>query len=310
MKLCLLALPLASAFMVPTAPMHRVAPAVRTAPLAKMSLVSSLKDSVVPANVDQTSSNVVGLQMVGWGIGAIFIPKLMLETLFACSISGATVPLMRGMGLGMLTGGIRNCNGGDAAAAMDGVIFYGMWTYLLKGALAAGTFGGYTSMIITWNALVALSCARRMGGIWSTATKLDTSTLSSLLPRDNKLSLRNVVGAQLLGWALICTFFQPFFFGPLLLNIGAVGKGAAAAAHAAQLAITASGIGVANFIIAGRNFGGSDADAAANGAVIFGGYGIISLIAKNAGLFTGSLMTACSLWNLAVAAYCVKEMLD
>ena len=216
--------------------------------------------------------------------------------------------MMRAMGLGMLSGGVRNCNGGDAAAAMDGFIFFGLWTHLLRGAGAAGTLAGYTPAITLINALCALSCARRMGGLFDTITKADTGLLSSILPRDRKLSLRNVLGAQLLGWGVMGAFFQSVMFGPLLMNVVTTGK--AAAASGAMLAMLGSGIGIANSIMAGRMFGSNDADAAANGAFMFAGYGIIGLLAKRAGIWTGSVMTACSVFNLAVSAYCVKEMLD
>ena len=92
----LLALPLASAFMVsPLAPSH-AALAMRAAQPAKMSLVSGIKDSILPKNADQTAANVVGLQMVGWGAGAIVVPNLMMQTIFATTLTGAPVLVMRG----------------------------------------------------------------------------------------------------------------------------------------------------------------------------------------------------------------------
>ena len=48
----------------------------------------------------------------------------MMNTLFAANPTGATVWMMRAMGLGMLSLGAKTCGGSDADAATTGLIFY------------------------------------------------------------------------------------------------------------------------------------------------------------------------------------------
>jgi len=271
---------------------HVRATVITARPLA-MSIVDDVKSEVVPSSgLDQTLRNVMGLQMTAWGVGSLFVPKLMMDTMFATSLGGASIPLMRATGLCSMALGAKTSSGSDADAAMQGFLFFGMWTHLLRGS----GWGAYTSYLILWNAACALSCARRQGGLFDTVTKLDTGALSSILPRDNQLSTRNMLGVQLLGWGVMSLFFQNFLTGGRLIN-GAVNS------------VVVAGCGIANTLLAGRVFGGSDSDAASTGLVVIGGYGVIGYLAKTAGLFTGSWMTATVAWNLLFAAYCLKEKL-
>ena len=195
----------------------------------KMGLVADIKDAVLPSNTDSTLRNVMGYQMTGWGVGATVCPALMMNTLFAANPTGATVWMMRAMGLGMLSLGAKTCGGSDADAATTGLIFYGAWYKVLTaaavvsgtGKAAAATLGGYVTMIATWNLLCALSCARRSGGLFKTLTTLDMGPLDAVLPKDTKLSTRNIVGMSVSFWGVLGLFFQasarpPFVSPPAL----------------------------------------------------------------------------------------------
>jgi len=167
-----------------------------------------------------------------------------------------------------------------------------MWYNLIKNS----GFGGYAPQIMLWNAACALSCARQQGGLFATVTKLDTGALSSLLPRDRKFSLRNVLGLQCLGWGVVSLFFSSLLTGPRLIN-------------AAVSSTMVAGTGLAHILLGGRVFGGSDDDAATVGIVTIGAWGVLAYLAKSAGLWSGSLLNVVMAWNLAFAAYCIKEKL-
>ena len=318
----------------------------------KMGLVADIKDAVLPSNTDSTLRNVMGYQMTGWGVGATVCPALMMNTLFAANPTGATVWMMRAMGLGMLSLGAKTCGGSDADAATTGLIFYGAWYKVLTaaavvsgtGKAAAATLGGYVTMIATWNLLCALSCARRSGGLFKTLTTLDMGPLDAVLPKDTKLSTRNIVGMSVSFWGVLGLFFQAsarppfclppgpsarparplrppapplvpphrsrslvpptassqdFFFGAKLLNV----------ASTPLLAMSATGIAIANLLLGGKIMAGSDSDAATDGAVLFTGYFLISYLATAAGVFSGAWMSFLPYVNLATAAYCLKEKL-
>ena len=274
----------------------------------KMGLVADIKDAVLPSNTDSTLRNVMGYQMTGWGVGSTVCPALMMNTLFAANPTGATVWMMRAMGLGMLSLGAKTCGGSDADAATTGLIFYGAWYKVLTaaavvsgtGKAAAATLGGYVTMIATWNLLCALSCARRSGGLFKRVTELDLGVVDSVLPKDTKVSTRNIVGANVAAWGLICWKFQDFFLGSRIVAGGATPL---------MTSVILPGIALANLLLAGKIFAGSDKDAATNGAVILGGYGVIGYLAAKAGVFAGTWMGWLPLVNFALAAYCVKELL-
>ena len=106
----------------------------RTVSPLKMGLVDDVKNSVVPADTSETLRNVMGWQMTGWGIGCTAAPAYMMTTLFASSISGPQVPLLRAMGLALLALGARVTGGSDDDAALSGLVFYGAWYKLLTAA--------------------------------------------------------------------------------------------------------------------------------------------------------------------------------
>ena len=121
-----------------------------------------------------------------------------------------------------------------------------------------------------------------------------------MLPKDTKVSTRNIVGANVAAWGLICWKFQDFFLGSRIVAGGATPL---------MTSVILPGIALANLLLAGKIFAGSDKDAATNGAVILGGYGVIGYLAAKAGVFAGTWMGWLPLVNFALAAYCVKELL-
>ena len=99
---------------------HVRATVITARPLA-MSIVDDVKSEVVPSSgLDQTLRNVMGLQMTAWGVGSLFVPKLMMDTMFATSLGGASIPLMRATGLCSMALGAKTSSGSDADAAMQG----------------------------------------------------------------------------------------------------------------------------------------------------------------------------------------------
>ena len=62
-------------------------------------------------------------------------------------------------------------------------------------------------------------------------------------------------------------------------------------------------------LLASRVFGGDDNDAAANGVVFFGGWAVLTYLAKQAGTMTAANTNLLILWNAASAALCLKQLL-
>ena len=67
--------------------------------------------------------------------------------------------------------------------------------------------------------------------------------------------------------------------------------------------LTAGGA-LTNLLLASRVFGGDDNDAAANGVVFFGGWAVLTYLAKQAGTMTAANTNLLILWNAASAALC------
>jgi len=225
----------------------------------------------------------------------------MMSTLFGATVSGGNLAMLRGLSVTNLVLGTAICKGSDADAAKTGFLFFAAWTQFLKAAVSAGTFNAYTGSIIAWNTAMAVITARRQGGLWKTVTSLDTDSLSSVLPSgDIDLSPKNVVGLQLSAWGVISTFMPGFLFGSKMLGMKMDPIGT----------VTASGLGLGNLLLGGKVMSGSDKDASAVGAVVLGAWAVIGYAGKSAGYFTGKYMAATTIWNAAMAAYCVKNLLD
>ena len=135
----------------------------------------------------------------------------------------------------------------DDDAALSGLVFTGRGT-LLTAAAAAGISAGYTTTIATWNLLCALSCARRSGGLFKRVTELDLGVVDSVLPKDTKVSTRNIVGANVAAWGLICWKFQDFFLGSRIVAGGATPL---------MTSVILPGIALANLLLSGKIFAGS-----------------------------------------------------
>ena len=206
--------------------------------------------------------------------------------------------MMRGLALGNLALANRFTSGSDADAAATGFVWFALWWNTLKNAVAAGTLGGYMGMVTTWNMLCALACARRQGGLWNTVTDADTKILDAHLPRDYEISTRNIVGFQMLGWAIAGLFF-PATMGAKL-----------GMASTALTNVMGTGLAATNLVLGGRVLGGTDNEAAANGVVYFGGWAVLLHLAKGAGTLTGANLGLLVLWNAASAAYCAYKLAD
>jgi hypothetical protein len=263
----------------------------------QMSLVDSLKESVVPANQDKTLRNAVGYQALAWGIAGIAAPAFVQSKFLGVTATATTNTLVRGLGWSNLALAGRITSGSDSDAATTGVIWFSLWYWALKNAVAAGTYGGYASMLVTWNLAMAVVSARRNGGIWNSITSADGKLLDEVLPVDYEVSTRNIVGMQAWAWGIGGLFFPAKVFG----LFGVV----------TNPLISALGVGnaITNLVLGGKIMGGTDDDAAANGVTFFGSWGILTTLGIGAGIFTGQYVSLIAMWNLAMALYCATKLL-
>ena len=165
------------------------------------------------------------------------------------------------------------------------------------------------------------------------ATNVDVDVVSSVLPRDQKASLRNFVGIQALGWAISGIFFSsaltstlgaprvtprarpftptcpvPHHTAPTLTAL-APPPLLTGLASTKMISFLTAGGALTNLLLASRVFGGDDNDAAANGVVFFGGWAVLTYLAKQAGTMTAANTNLLILWNAASAALCLKQLL-
>ena len=73
-----------------------------------------------------------------------------------------------------------------------------------------------------------------------------------------------------------------------------------------MIAFLTAGGALTNLLLASRVFGGDDNDAAANGVVFFGGWAVLTYLAKQAGTMTAANTNLLILWNAASAALCLQ----
>jgi len=194
--------------------------------------------------------------------------------------------------------GAKVCRGTDSAALADGFIFFGAWAMLLNCAHKASVMGGYTNKVMLFNAAMALVAARRSGGLFSKLSRFDVDSVSNMLPSKANFEAvaakKNLVGLQLFGWGAAAYLCK-------CCVLGANGLGMACSPVTKYVA---SGLAVANLLLAGRVLKGSDEDAAAVGLVSFAGWAAVAYFAKSSGAWTGAYLLAGVAWNTAVAAYC------
>lgn len=123
---------------------------------------TDLLSGLLPRDYDTSLRNVVGGQILAWGVMGMFFPAFL-----ASLIGFGVTPLISALGLGcaasnLVLGG-RVLGGSDDDAAANGVVFFGGWaalTYLAKGAAVIN--GANLNLLILWNAAVAGYCAYKM----------------------------------------------------------------------------------------------------------------------------------------------------
>jgi len=175
---------------------------------------------------------------------------------------------------------------GDRDAAKSALLWLGGWYYILKGST------GVAGKTATVCGLLALSAARRCGGLWNAATSLDTDQLSAVLPQNRDASFQNIVGAQMMLWGF------GLWFAPDMIMSNIIGKGSVPS-------VLLKGLAINNLVLGGKVMSGSEDDAKTNGLLFFGGWAAISLLAKNAGYISGQYALPVLAWNAACAAYTV-----
>lgn len=235
-----------------------------------------------------------GYQALAWGVGGLFAPAFMTTEILGQTVCATSTLCMRGIALGNLALAGRFTRGTDSDAATSGLIWFALWYNTLKN-VGFGT-SGYVPVLATGNAIMALVAARRRGGLWKSITTADTELLDTLLPRDYKTSVRNVIGMQMSLWGLAGLFFPTALAATLGL------------AMSPFVSALTAGNAVTNLVLGGRVMGGSDEDAAANGVVFFGGWATLVYLAKAAGTLTGANLNLLIVWNGACAAYCAWKL--
>mmetsp|Transcript_51109 Transcript_51109/g.143240 ORF Transcript_51109/g.143240 Transcript_51109/m.143240 type:complete len:307 (-) Transcript_51109:408-1328(-) len=301
LKLALLALASgATALKLPTVP-QRIR--VRTARV-RAPVVQALPDFADAFTVDEltkkTTRNVVGLQATAWGALSLF-PGKAASMMGMAALNPLETLVMQGSALALLGLGMHIRVGSDGDASQTGFLFFASWSYLMRnaGGVMSGTMFQVSTLV---NTIMAVAMARRQGGLWKTVTSLDTDGITSILPRNDAINVRNVVGIQCLFWGLIGMFQSSFLFNTIMGATGA--RGAAAVCSG----ILSTGLAVNNILLAGRVFGASsDSDAANTGALFFGGWTVLIFLAKNAGTVSGQFVVPIMAWNALMTAYCVKE---
>ena len=204
-----------------------VVPVARVAAPTMVTALTKVKDSIIPANAKDTIQNLYGYQALGWGLSGLCAPAW-TAGLIGVTLSAVETTMMQGMALGNLALAGRYFGSSEEGAAQTGFVWFAGWYWLLSNAVKAGTLSGpYVGWMVAWNAIMAISAARRQGGLYQVATNVDVDVVSSVLPRDQKASLRNFVGIQALGWAISGLFFS----SALTSTLGASVRSAHAHSH-------------------------------------------------------------------------------
>jgi hypothetical protein len=271
-------------------------------------LVPSTVKSVLPEDGAPTLKNAVGYQAWGWGVAGLVAPAwVTVNVLGAASPCASSVNMIRGACLANLLLGARLINkGNDASAAQTGFLWFGAWSLLMRNAINAGTFASQNfKLLAAWNLAMAVVSARRQGGIWKSVTTLDTDGLNQILPKDKEIfSVRSIVGLQMLAWGAYILFAPGNFFARF--GVGTAGRSGALVVSA-MTAFFAKGLAVNNLILGGKVLAGSDADAAKDGVVFFGGWCLLLSLAKSTGAVSGAALAPCLYWNAAMALLAAKK---
>jgi hypothetical protein len=89
-----------SALAFSASPALRMHTPARIAIAPQLSVIDSIKESVIPDNQDQTLRNAFGYQALGWGLAAAFIPGVLGTELFGITATASSNFMMRGLGWG------------------------------------------------------------------------------------------------------------------------------------------------------------------------------------------------------------------
>ena len=249
--------------------------------------VESIKGSVAPADLGATNQALYSWVGAAVGVAGLAKPAWLAEQTLGIATNGATDVIIRGSAMAALLLGARAGQESEANAAKTALLWFGGWWYFLRGSTGVA---GRTAAAC---GLIALSAARRSGGLWKFATSLDTDGLSSILPKNRDVTMRNIVGMQMMGWGFA------LWFAPQLVTDSIMGEKAAVAAVALK------GLAVNNLVLGGKVMAGTEDSARTNGLIFFGAWTALSILAKNAGIASGQYLVPVIAWNAACAAYTV-----
>ena len=98
--------------------------------------------------------NVVGVQMLGWGLGLLFAPEWLTSNILGGKV-GPTI-LLQGLAINNLVLGGKVMAGSESDARNNGLLFFGGWAAIAFFARQAGHMTGqYAVPVIAWNAACA-----------------------------------------------------------------------------------------------------------------------------------------------------------
>ena len=143
-----------------------VVPVARVATPTMVTALTKVKDSIIPANAKDTIQNLYGYQALGWGLSGLCAPAW-TAGLIGVTLSAVETTMMQGMALGNLALAGRYFGSSEEGAAQTGFVWFAGWYWLLSNAVKAGTLSGpYVGWMVAWNAIMAISAARRQGGLY------------------------------------------------------------------------------------------------------------------------------------------------
>ena len=249
--------------------------------------VESIKGSVAPSDLGDTQQALYSWVGAAVGAAGVVKPAWLAEKTLGLATNGATDVIVRGASMAAILLSARIGKESDANSAKSALTWFGAWYWITRGSTgAAGRCAAACG-------LLALSAARRSGGLWKAATSLDTDILSSILPKNQDVSMQNIVGMQMMAWGL------GLWFAPGFVTSNIMGE------KAAISAVMLKGLAVNNLVLGGKVMAGSESDAAVNGLIFFGGWTALSVLARNAGVASGQYLVPVIAWNAACAAYTV-----
>jgi len=279
-------------------PVPRVRARAARAPVKPVAAIKDLPDAITTDDFSKSTRNVVGLQATAWGIVSLF-PSKCAELMGGAPPSSVEALVSRFSAFALLSLGGNIRAGNDADATQTGFLLFASWTYLLRNA--AGYSSNLFQAATVFNTIMAVSMARRRGGLYKTLTTVDTDDLSSVLPKSEDTNARNIIGIQAAFWGIMCMFKKSYLLNTIM---GCTAVKGAVACSSLKLNL----LGVHNLLLGGRMFSSkSDIDAANTGVIYFGSATILMFLAKRAGTIGGQYVTPILAWNLLMTLYCYRE---